>query len=325
MSQNVLPRLTETVAERLRQDQRRIIIVGAGGWLGMATLELLHVALDENDFDARIVCFGASARQLTLRSGKAIAQRPLTELPLLPSRPSTLLHFAFLTKDKVQEMDEAAYCAANRALSDSVLNALDALGADSVFVASSGAAYSADDPAADQALRLYGQLKCDDEVAFSSWAQAGGKRAVICRIFNVSGPYISQGKPYALLDFIRCMIERRAIVVRAPRKVERGYVAIREMMSLVFALLLDDGDGEGDGVVKFDTGGDTIELHELANVVASIHLVPVERAAISEPIANHYVGDNATYTALLARHQIERVSLHDQVRETYAYLVAQNG
>jgi len=312
----MLPTMNAAIGAQLRFDDRRIIIVGAGGWLGMATLELLHLALGDQQFDARVVCFGARARALELRSGKTVAQHVLAELSHLPPCPSFLLHLAFLTKDKALEMDEAAYCEANRALSQMIRAALDKIGVEGAFVASSGAAYSAHDPRADDALRLYGALKCEDENTFSAWAHEANKVAIITRVFNVSGRYISQDKPYALFDFIRCALDRQPIVVRAPRRIERGYVAIRELLSLVFAFLLHTSRD----VVRFDTGGQAIELLDLARVVADIAAVPVERAPITERDANHYVGDGIAYAALLSKFNIAPVSLTEQVRETYDYL-----
>jgi len=314
----MLPTLSSNVVEALRLSNQRIVVVGAGGWLGMATLELLHMALGDDAFDSRVVCFGARQRELSLRGGKAVPQRPLDEIRTLTPRPSWLLHLAFLTKDKASKMTEADYVAANIRLSQIILDALDPIGAEGLFVASSGAAYFADDATADPALRLYGSLKRADEAAFGAWAERQSKAAVIARIFNLSGPYISLDKPYALLDFIRCALAGQPIVVRAPYRVERGYVAIRELMSLVFTLLADHRDG----TLIFDTGGDLIELYDLAKLVAEIASVPAERVPITKPDANHYVGNDAAYVALRSRYGIEPVSLQDQVDETYTYLAA---
>lgn len=313
---DVLPTLAASIVEKLRRSGARIVIVGAGGWLGMATLELLHSALGGQQFDARVVCFGARARSLTLRGGKTIVQHALGDLARLAPAPSLLLHLAFLTKDKADDMDEVTYRATNRALSQSVLDSLTLIGVDAVFVASSGAAFSAGDVSADSALRLYGALKYDDEAAFSAWACASHKAAIIARIFNVSGPYISTDKPYALLDFIRCALKQQPIIVCAPRQVYRGYVAIRELMSVVFGLLLSTSSG----VVQFDSGGEPIELFELARLVGEITAVQVERALITELTPNRYVGDATAYDALLSKFDIAPVSLRDQVRETYDYL-----
>lgn len=306
------------IAQALVASGRRIVITGAGGWLGLATLELLENALG-GDFGDRVRCYGSAARTLTLRNGATIEQWPLAEITLLERRPTIVLHLAFLTKDRVDAMDEVEYRAANQALSDQVLNALDPIGATAVFVASSGAARYEADPGASHALRLYGALKKRDEDAFIAWAEERRKTAVVARLFNLVGPYINKHQHYALAAFILDVLERRPIVVRAPHRVVRGFVAVREVMSLVLALLLE----ESRQVTRFDTGGVACELAEVAEMVAAVlGPVPVERAAIVSEAVDEYVGDGAAYAALLADHGIQAVPLDLEIRDTADFLVA---
>ena len=309
--------LSGPARDALRASGHRIVITGAGGWIGLATLELLQQCLGP-DFQRRVVAFGSADRILTLRDGTEVAQRPLAEVPELPAQASLVLHLAFLTKDKVAHMDEAEYVRANRALSQTVLDSLDAIGANAVFVASSGAARSAGDPAAAPAMRLYGSLKKVDEDAFAAWAEQGDRRAVIARIFNLAGPYINKHETYALASFILDAVEGRAIYVTSTREVIRGYVAIRELMSLVFVLLLDGPRG----ATRFDTGGEPMEMQEIAERVAALlGPVPVQRASQVSGPADRYVGDDASYRALLERHGVESIDFDTQVSETAGYLI----
>jgi len=306
------PQLAPHIAQALRADSHRIVITGAGGWLGKSTLDLLHLALGDAEFERRVIGFGSEARDLRLRCGKTVHQRPLAELAALERGATWVLHFAFLTKDKAEAMDESAYVAANHAMTHLVRSALTPVGADGVFVASSGAARLATDERADPAMRLYGALKASDEEIFADWATATTHAAVIARIFNVSGRYISRNKAYALADFIRSAKDEGAIRIRAPRRVIRSYVAISELLSVVFALLLDPAPR----VARFDTGGEPIELAALADSVAqAIGHVSVTRAPMSEA-DDIYVGDRTAYDALRAIHAIPAISLAEQVRET---------
>jgi len=302
----------------LADTDRPIVITGASGWLGLATLDLLERALGAA-FGERVHCFGSAARDLDLGGGRLVRQHALADLASLDRPGAWVLHFAFLTKDRAEAMDDAAYRAANQRISDTVVAALDAIDAAAVFVASSGAAYKAEDPAAAPAMRLYGAMKRDDEDRFADWATARGKRAVIGRIFNITGPFINKHQAYAMASFILDALAARPIEVRAPREVVRGYVAIRELVSLIFALL---GDAPS-GVVRFDTGGEALELGAVARVVADALQGPgVDRAAITDPAADRYAGDGDAYAALLARHGIAPVPLDRQVIETADYLQA---
>ena len=308
--------MTPAIAQALAASNSRIVVTGAGGWLGMATLELLHAALGDG-FASRLRCFGSSHRTLTLIDGATITQQPLADLAKLDPAPTILLHLAFLTKDRAEAMDETEYRAANRGLDQAVLNSLDPIGVNAIFVASSGAAYRADDPTAAPAMQLYGSLKRDQEAMFADWAETNGKRAAIARIFNISGPHINKHRSYALAAFIIDALGGRPITINAPHRVVRSYVAIRELMSLVFALLLD-GTSK---INRFDTGGEPMEMQDIALAVADL-LGP---SAITRPprdtaISDEYVGDPAPYRSFLTQYAIKPVPFVRQVIETAEFL-----
>lgn len=206
------PTFTGAGAHRLARDDWRIVLVGAGGWLGLATLEMLLELLGD-DFTARVACFGSRERRLGLRGDRWVEQQPLNALDDLPHRRSLVLHNAFLTQEKAKAMPLEEYRAANTAISEQVLNVLDRIGAEAVFVPSSGAVYLAGEPGAEDSKRVYGQLKLQDEVRFAEWADRGGRRAVVARIFNLSGPYINKQSSYALACFVADALAGRAITI----------------------------------------------------------------------------------------------------------------
>lgn len=307
--------LTPHIASSLRQSPLRIVLTGASGWLGRATLDMLHDALGDA-FSKRVACFGSRRAELRLSATRVIQQRPLGELGSLPRQPTLLLHFAFLGKDRAEAMAETEYRAANRAIRKAVLDALDPIGVEAAFVASSGAARHADDEAVLAAMRLYGTLKREDEDAFAGWAEQRGTCSTIGRIFNISGPHINKVNSYALSSFVLAALAGRPVVVRAPHDVRRGYVAIRELMSLVFAVLLE----RRSGVTRFDSGGEDIELGALAEMIASSLDSRVSRSAMRQGAADVYLGDDRAYRRLLERHGIASVPLADQIAETVAFL-----
>lgn len=303
--------LAGPAAERLPAGNERIVITGASGWIGTATLELLYNTLGADAFAERVLAFGSAARSLDFGAGK-IQQRPLAALLALPAKPTLVLHLAFLTKDKVSGMDAGEYQRLNRALSRTVLEALDLVGATAVFVASSGAAEFADDAEAAADLRLYGQLKKADEDAFASWASEHGHRAVIARIFALSGPHINKHDTYALASFIKNALAGRAIDIRATSAVYRSYVSVREMMSLVFAALL-----EKEGVLRFSTGGERLEMQQVAQIVSdTLGPVTINRPPVEPKLSNDYVGDHAAYLDVLARYGLTHIQFAEQVAET---------
>lgn len=310
--------LPQAVRQALVDDRRRVVVVGARGWVGRTLLELLDQALGAAAVE-RVACFGSQQQTITLSSGRTFEQAPLDALALLDRRPSLVFHLAFLTMDKVREMSAQAYSATNRAISALVLDALDGIGADRLFVASSGAAAYADDPAAAPELRLYGGLKRDDEAAFAAWAHAdaGQRRAAICRIYSLSGPFINKHATYALADLILRAQRGEAVAVQSPRAVWRSYVAVKEVIAMAFAFLLAE---TGDAVLRFDSGGLPVELGQLAAIIADrLGGSPVQRPITAEP-ANRYCGDHAAWLELLRGFGLHHMDIEQQIAETAAYL-----
>jgi nucleoside-diphosphate-sugar epimerase len=305
-------------AERLKTGEARVIVTGAGGWLGMATLEMLHGLLGEA-FHRRVVCFGARARTLTLRGGVEIAQSPLEAMGDLPPQPSLLLHLAFLTQEKANTMSPEAFAAANWGISLMVMGAMNRIGVQAVFLASSGAVYLADNKRAPRSKRIYGGLKMEDEDRFTGWAENAGARLVIARIFNLAGPYINKRSSYALACFIADALAERPIEVTATHRVYRSYVAIEEMMSVVLGALT----AEGSGAVTFDTAGAAApELEGVAHAVADT-LSPrlkVRRAALTRDATDRYVGDATNYNALRDMFRVRTVDFEEQIRQTAAFM-----
>jgi len=309
--------LSPDVGRALEKSAARIVVTGASGWIGRATLELLYNTLGQQAFDDRVVAFGSARRTIDFGANR-IEQRRLTTIATLPCVPTQVLHFAFVTKDRVSGMDEAAYRRTNQVIRSTVLEALDMIGATAIFVASSGAAEFVDDPTASPSMRLYGSLKKADEDAFANWAEVRGRRAVIARIFALSGPHINKHDNYALASFIREAMAGRNIAISSDFPVYRSYVAVRELMSLVFATL-----DSPTGVLRFSTGGERLELQDIADVVSNLlGCVSIERPPLKSGKIDEYVGDDAGYRQLLSAHGIEHIPFERQVEETAAFFAS---
>ncbi|HEY5106306.1 MAG TPA: NAD(P)-dependent oxidoreductase [Caulobacteraceae bacterium] len=305
-------------AQRLLHGPWRVVVTGAGGWLGLATLEMLS-GLFRETFEARVAAFGASARVLTLRGGLRVEQQGLDRLGDLPPEPSLVFHNAFLTQEKARLMSDEAYEVANRAISAQVMTALDNIGAEAVFLPSSGAVYMVEQPSAEISKQIYGRLKLEDETQFAKWAADRGRAAVIARVFNLSGPYINKQSSYALASFIADALAGRPITIRADRPVVRSYVAIAELMSLVVGALTEPAPT----AMMFDTAGDGVyEMAQVAEIVQEAlgRKLGVDRPAMREGAPDRYVGDGAVYRALRHRLGVAACGFPDQVKETARFM-----
>ncbi len=313
--------LPEHLAAALRGSGLSVIVTGAGGWIGGATLELLADALGPADFGRRVFAFAAQGRCRTLASGTTAALRPLAALDELEPGRCLLLHYAFLGREKVAEMPLTHYVAANEAIGACVRRAVARLRPRGVFLASSGAVHGPDGALETELARNpYGALKLRDEAVFAATCRAVGASLAIGRIFNLAGPYINKLESYALACFIRDALAGRPIAVRARRRVERSYVQVGDVVALALSALLDPQEE----VAAFETAGErVVEVGELAALVGDL-LRPglaIERPPLDPALgADRYVGDPAAMRALAARHRLSLEELPAQIRRTADYL-----
>lgn len=301
------------LSERLRADSRPIVVTGAGGWLGSAALNWLDFALN-GEISSRVAAFGSASREQLLRSGRSISVKPLHEIETINAPNALVLHFAYLTKDRVADLGVDKFVRTNELISDTVERFVRTSRASAIFVPSSGAVY-------DVPQQPYGELKLRDEERFANLAAEGVCRSTLCRIFNLSGPFLNKVGNYALGSIVRDIGKGGPIVLRAAHPVLRSYVHVRTIIELAVAALLDSPSVIG----PFDTAGaEIIEIGELARLACNVLGRPnitIERPIIpTNARADRYVGDGTMMINLLERYAVESVPLETQILETAAYL-----
>lgn len=316
-----------TVAELLRRSGLRVAITGAGGWLGQATLECLENALGA-EFPMRVHAFGSYARTMNTRSGCTLEIKPLGDLRTLRRKPTLLLHYAFLTKDKVAETSLENYYAESRRITDLVVDAIPRIGATKVLFPSSGAVYGLPTnpdrmPRPDPKLNPYGTQKFEDESRFAQVCAADKTRLAIPRIFSLSGPFINKHDAYVLAAIINAALESRPVQLRVRKRVYRTYQGIRDLLDVAVAWLVSS-DIRNRSV--FDTGGEPIEVGDLARrVLAALRRTDliITRPDPDGSSDDRYCGDEAAFSQFSQSVGIIPAKLDQQILETAAYLAEQ--
>ncbi len=289
-----------------------VAVTGASGWLGAAALDLLYEALGPAAPE-RVRAYASRERRWTVADGRAVTMRPLAALVDDPA-PAAVLHFAYLTRERVEAEGPEAYVAANVAISATVLDAITAHRPRAVVYASSGAVYSSSGrPAADLVANPYGTLKRLDELAFSGVTGEVGATLAVPRIFNLAGPRMWKGTTFVLGDFIEAARAGGPVHVRSSAPVIRSFVGVDEVAALS---LWAAATGRG-GV--FDTGGDPVELGDLATLVCRVFGLDesaVLRAAGPTTPEHRYVGVRSRWDALVSEAGLVTADLPALVRRT---------
>ena len=305
-------RSSTTLGTKPRASGPPVAVTGASGWLGRVALETLV------ERGLPVAAFASAAKPVVLRSGRTIQAMPLERLAAELVPGALLLHFACLTRERVESLGVEEYVRANRAISSTVLEAVRTCPPAGIFLASSGAAYQSGTLQENP----YAVLKREDEAAFSEAARVADAAFLAARIFNVSGPYMTKPRSYALGDFVMRALEGRPIEIRARGPVRRSYVAAQDLVTVAVAELNDPQNP----ATTIDTAGDeVVEVGDLAERVCELIAtgrVPIVRDMDQSVPADSYVGDGAALHSLAAHHGIDLQPLDDQIRATASWLAA---
>jgi len=300
----------EALSRRLSEGDERIAITGATGWLGRVTIDLLRDALGADGLRRRVSAYASRAREEA-----GVRVRPLSELGAGDAAHDVILHYAFLTRERVDEQGLDGYVADNLEITLHVLRALAAGGVRGLFYTSSGAVYGPDGrPETDLRANPYGALKHIDELAFAAACRASGAGCAVARVFNVSGPHMVKPRLFALGDLVLCAQAGEPLVVRARNPVRRSFVAAADVAALGLSLALAGDDA------CFDTAGErVVEMGELAEVVRAEvggDTLAIERDYDPHGPAHEYVGRAGEMRALADRYGVRMAALEQQIRDT---------
>mgnify|MGYP002839418483 CR=1 FL=1 len=186
---------------------------------------------------------------------------------------------------------------------------------------SSGSVYQKDGSLLSKIERNpYGALKLEEEKLFSSLAD-NGSCVVIPRVFNISGPYLSNFDLYMLSSLIKQAALGEKIEIKSSYKVVRSFVAIAELISIILGIFDKEKVGK---TFVFDTAGEAeLEIGELASKVKKQlnSQARISRPELSKATKeDRYVGNRQKYYSFLHKYNIPSISIDDQILCTYEYM-----
>jgi nucleoside-diphosphate-sugar epimerase len=301
----------DVVREAVSGLEGPVAVTGATGWLGSVALDLLYGAF-ALEAPTRVVAFASTARDVTVADGRTARVHPLEALRTMAPAPQALLHLAFLTPDRMASLGADEYGRRNRSITEAVELAVRAYRPAWLVVASSGAVYG---DAGARGAHPYVELKRDAEARLQAAADEVGATCVVPRIFSMAGPRLPRDGRYALGDLLAMAAEGGPLTVRAGHQVSRTYCGSDEVVALA---LWAAASGRS---LVFDTGGELVELGDLACEVAKVHGLradAVTRARSDGTPADVYAGDGRVMQALAEEAQLRLRSLAELIGEAVA-------
>lgn len=225
--------------------------------------------------------------------------------------PEIYFDYAFLTREKEIGLGLNSYILLNRRIIEKSQNLILRMRPRNVFLSSSGAIYGRSGKTNE--VDSYGRLKIEQEVAITSAAKIVDANLITCRIFNVSGQYMGKPETFALTNFIDSAKSKEEITLYSDTLVFRRYCSDSDLIELILEM------AKHELTDTFDSGGEVIELRNLAEIVRlTINPNTVIR---STPIKtgmpeNVYLSKSERYEELVRKYlNREPKSLIEQIEE----------
>ena len=275
----------------------KILITGASGWLGKAAIYMLHneLKLKKEDF----VLFSSINKQINVRGNIYNSYGFLdSKLDSFENfKIGGIIHLAFLTRDKVNKVGFENYVSTNRRITEKIEEFIDFFEPNWVTTVSSGAANLNSE---DIEKNPYGFLKIKEEEKIFQLSQKYKLNYSIGRLWGAMGNDMPINRNYAISDFICQAIIDKRIKVTADKLVFRRYVADTEFMETCIKSAIS---GYND---VFDSGGEKIEVRELASKVANIFGLSEVISSTPKEDSDNYYPVNEQYADLRARMKLPK-------------------
>jgi nucleoside-diphosphate-sugar epimerase len=300
-----------------------IVISGIRGWLGNSAVNVL--LKDFSIKPSQIVGIG-SQRGLVKIGVNSYEVKTWEDLSLGIKNVELFLHFGFLTKDKVETIPFEEYVAKNKAITNQALEFINIYSPSAVVNVSSGAVFNAPtfrELTNDLSNNPYGFLKLEEENKLQELCAEKNIGIVINRLWGLSGSDVKNKEPYALYEFINKAQKNEPIEINSKNLVFRRYVHDRQLMRLLLKLAFESE------TILFDSGGQLIEIEELAKLVVSVLNSKSnisKRNLDPKAIKDEYHSKNSRYEEIFGLNMNETLlSLADQIILSASGLKDNNG
>jgi UDP-glucuronate decarboxylase len=288
-----------------------IMITGASGWIGRATLEYFY-KIFQDDIEKFIFPISASQKNIKLSNNFSIKTYDY-QYNFDKNKAYVILHYSYPTKARLETLSDDEFNKNCQQIKTSISKIIQNYQIKSLIFPSSGAIYNQNN--------LYAKNKIDDELYLLELSEKYNFNIMIPRIFNIGGPFINQPQIYALNNFILQTKANKKIIINANNDVFRSYVHVNNLIDLFFKWLIDK---DKETPLIFDISHpNKIEIKKLAEKICEVLKINCEIISPnynSQNLSDDYVGDSAKIMSLCKKYQIDLADLDQIILDTNLFL-----
>ena len=294
-----------------------LLLTGASGWFGRTALWEYEQEHGPEALRRDVIPFASREQLVDFDSPHGpVKALPLEEITAVQN-PRGLLHLAFLTRDKVEELGWRRYVEVNRAITAKVADVLRLWPTMPVVATSSGAAAALDGQEPDLEGNPYATLKQEEEALLER--ESATRMAMVFRVYAATGRFMTRPEKFALGNFILQAIMTGTILISSPSKVFRGYVSSENLFQLIWKIIQDHH-----GCIGFRSVAacsHVLEIGDVAKFVASHIVSDIVRGESHFPESDqHYYYGSDEFVEIADAWHVRLDAYDTQVANTIAGL-----
>lgn len=285
----------------LRLDDR-VLVTGAAGWFGRTAIAMTRVK------GLELLATGSKDQKIEIDGQSQVVHAQTLEL-ISAFRPTVIIDSAFVTRERLPILGQKAYIEANQKIIDESL-AIAAMPSVRKYIGfSSGATkHLAGHSSFSIEENPYAAQKRVYESKISEITANLQSDISVARTWSVTGSYCTKPQTFAFTDLI-AQAKLGLIEIKAKHLVYRRYCALEDVLALA---MLPSAPG---GSPIFNTGGDLIELGELAKIIVDLVNPNAEIRRQIDPklTPDNYHSDSKEWRELLQSAKVTNDSISDQI------------
>jgi UDP-glucuronate decarboxylase len=237
----------------------KVLITGATGWLGHASLQAIKKVLPEvksEDLDL----YASRERTHSDPSFDKVKINEFESSKHTPKNIDLFISLALKTRDYVLKMDKEDYLAGNKVLIEKHIELLKATNPKKIILISSGVVSKYLEGSGP--LDPYTEIKLLEEKLFNEFVKQTNSKLIILRLWGATGELMTEPLKYAIGDLIYQAETTNQIIINSKKEVFRRYADATQIFEVLIRALQNDYCG------TLNSGGVTVEIGSLAQLIA---------------------------------------------------------
>jgi nucleoside-diphosphate-sugar epimerase len=287
----------------------KVLITGATGWLGHASLQAIKKVLPEVKPED-LILYASRARSHSDPSFGIVQVQELALIEKTSRDVDLFINLALKTRDYAIKMDEAEYLKSNKALIEKNLELMKSANPKRIILISSGVVSKYLEGSGP--LDPYTEVKVLEEKLFNEFAQQTNSKLIVLRLWGATGALMTEPLKYAIGNLIHQAETTNQIIINSKTEIFRRYTDATQIFEVLIRAIQMDYSR------TLNSGGAMVEIGSLAQRISEYYVKPLEviRNLESGGEPDFYAPTDSEFDELANRVGVSLLSLEDQIALT---------